>query len=421
VMHRRWGWQERARAGWMLAAASALALAPSSQAQVGYAMRGDTRPFHQWDSAFNTTPRGDTTDGLAWNPGPLDLRPTLGLWAGYDSNLFLDPDNESDDSYWTVAPGVLLLYGNEERNYLTLHYEFENTDYTDFDSEDYDSHLLSAGMQFKGRGYTTRLSEQFSDSTETVPETGNRVSRVDNTTRASIDRQISRRSGAEVHGAYELVNYDGSGFIDYDEYSGGLDLRHQTWPQTQLTVGADYGVVDVSGPESLGDATYVETAVGARGQPMARTEVIARVGYQWRDFEDDLVSIEDWVASIGASRTFWRDSVAGVRVSRRFFPSAVESGGTRVSTDISPYLQHTLLYDLLAISVNGTYAMADFYDPEGESSRSDDRWQLSGVLDWRAASMLSIGVGYTHEEQDSDDAEFSYNRQISFIRALANY
>lgn len=400
-----------------------LVVAGAARAQVGYAMRGDTRPFQQWDSAFNATPQDIEDDGIVWHAGPVDVRPTLGVWAGRDDNVFLAPEGEEiDDTYLTIAPGLLLLYGAEDRNYLTFHYEYEDTDYSDLTSEDSESHLFSGGLQARGRGYTARLSEQFRDTTDAEPETGERVDRVENTLRGSLDRQLSRRTGLEAHGFYETVDYANARYVEYDEYSGGVDLRHQTWPKTRTRIGADYGVVDVKGDGSLGDAEYVESAVGLDGEPAERTQVQVRLGYQWREFDDPgTEAIEDWVASLGVSRTFWRDSVVGVRVSRRFFPSIQELGSTRVATDVSPYLQHMLLRDLLGVSLNGTWSMADFYDRAANETRTDDRWQATAVLDWQALNLLTIGIGYTHEEQESDLAEREYERNLSFVRALANY
>ncbi len=414
----------RIRGGWMAAVAALgmWSVAGGARAQVGYAMRGDTRPFQQWDSALHQTPRDAGDQGIVWHAGDVRIRPTLGFWVGRDDNVFLAPEARQEDTYLTVAPGVILIYGTEERNYITANYEFENTEYNDLKSEDSESHLFSLGTQLRARGYTLRISDQFRDTTDAIPETGERTDRTENTARASLDRQLTRRTGIEAHGFYETVDYAAAGYIDYDEYSVGADLRHRTWPNTHTTLGLDYGVVDVRGPARLGDADYVVAAAGLNGEPLARTRVQARVGYQWRDFKDpDTEAIEDWVGSVAVSQTFWRDSVAGVRVSRRFFPSLREEGGTRLATDISPYLQQVLVRDRLALALNGTYSTADFYDRAANETRSDDRWQVTGVLDWRALDLLTVGAGYTHERQESDLATREYTRNLAFVRALANY
>ncbi|MCE9616183.1 MAG: outer membrane beta-barrel protein [Lentisphaerae bacterium] len=412
------------RGGWLAIGLLALGLcsAPlAGRADVGYAMRGDARPFHHWDSMFNNTQDASAGQGLVWRAGDVDVRPTLGTWLVADDNIFLSHTNAVDDTYWTLAPGVVLLYGQADDNYLTANYEFENTDYADNSGEDFESHLFSAGLQYLARGYTTHVSDQFSQTTDTDPESAQRVKRLDNTADARVDRQISRRTGADVHGRYDVVSYDSDTYLDYNDVSGGLEFRHQTWPKTHLTLGGDYGRVNVKGDGDIGDADYVEAAVGLRGEPVSRTSVEARLGYQHREFDADYDTIDTWVASVGAARTFWRESVAGVNISRRLLPSSQAEGLTRVPLTIAPYVQHEILRDRLALSVSGGYETADYYDANGKTDRSDERWYVTGLLDGRLHDALTVGVGYTREEQDADVMDDSYTQNLVFVRALVNY
>jgi len=389
--------------------------------EVGYAMRGDTRPFHNWDSVFNEATRAVGGEGLVWQGGRAALRPHLGFWFGYDDNVFFDSANEVDDTYFTIAPGLLLIYGSEENNYVTANYEFEDTTYTDESSEDFSSHLASLGVQLRHHAFILHLSDQLSNTRDVEVESAERVERLLNTAQARLGRETHRKTSLEARGLYETVQYDASGFVDYDEYAGGLDVLHSTWPKTQLFVGGTYGVVNMKDDNVVGDADYVEVSGGIRGRPFTRTTVQGRVGYEHREFDDDIESIDEWTALIGASRTLWRDSEVGVNVTRRLLPSSQVEGVTRVASAVAPYFQHILLHDLLAVSLNASFENTDYYDRVGETDRNDDRYLLTGILDLRVISWITIGGGYTYEEQDSNAEGASYTRNLVFVRALGNY
>ena len=401
-----------------------LSCVPFASADVGYSMRGDTRPFHNWDSAFNLSASENDdngTDGVVWDSDSFTFRPHVGMSVGYDDNVYLKPDNEIDDTYWSVAPGIMLIYGQEDDDYLSLNYEYEITKYTDEDVLDYDSHLLSAGVRLTPGLLDVHLSDQYTDSIDVNPETAKRTAREQNSEMLTISRFVSKKTTVVAEQRYDINNYKDDLYLDYDELWFGGWLYHRTFPKVSTFVGAGYGIVNMTDAGVWGDSDYFDCAFGAQGRVTAKTTVHARLGWEDREFEDDIDSIQDWTCLIGVSSRFSNRTYWGVDVSRSLNPSSSRAGYTRIPTVIMPSIRHILWKDSLSVSVSGAYELADYYGHHGEAQRDDKYWYITGVLDWHPQNLLTVGAGFTHAEQTSDIDEDEYSDNRMFFRAMLNY
>ena len=86
-----------------------------------------------------------------------------------------------------------------------------------------------------------------------------------------------------------------------------------------------------------------------------------------------------------------------------------------------PSLRHILWRDRLAFSLRGAYEWGEYYGPDGEWDRQDRYWYVTAILDWHPAQPFTVGLGYTHSEQDSDDDAADYEQDHLFVRAMINY
>ncbi len=394
-----------------------------THADVGYAMRDDTRPFQNWDSAFNLSARDDSfDDGLALVLDKLTIRPTLGFTFGYSDNVYLRQSDEIDDTYYSVAPGVMLVYGSEEGQYLTLNYSYEMTKYFNEDLLDYNSHLFSGGLHLKPGKFQVHLQDQFSDSLEVDPETTRQTAKIQNTENFYANRYISRKTSFLLSQSYIINNYKDNHYLDYDELWVGGSLYHQTFPKIKTFGGVRYGIVDMSDANVIGDADYVTFDFGLQGRLTAKSTVHASVGIENREFKDkEKKSITDWVGLVGissrySSRTYW-----GIDVSRGLTPSSQRGGFTQLATTILPSWRHIFWRNRLSLSLSGSYELSHYYRPDGKEDRDDKYWYITSVLDWNVAKELTAGIGYTHTEQDSQIDEYDYVENRVFLRAMLNF
>lgn len=394
----------------------------SLYAQVGYSMRGNTQPFHNWDSSFNPSGRSksNSKEGFVLKLGSLNIRPNFGAGAGYDNNVFLLHDNYVDDSYYSIAPGIMLVYGTEDNNYLTMNYVYEDIKYSEESELDYDSHLFSLGANYILGHCILHLSDQFSNTRETDAETFQNLDRSANIETFTVDRYISRKSSLKGEQRYEIYDYDLDQYIDYNEFWYGGYFSHQTFPKIKTLIGGGYGMVRMN-DDVMGDADYLELNIGLQGRLTAKTQLHLRGGFQTRKFKDDIEDINEWTALIGLTSRYSRRTYWGVDLSRRLSPSSTQGGYTRVSTSISPYIRHIFGKDHFSISVSGSYEPSDYYGPQGELDRHDTLWYINGGVDLSLFGFSTVGAGCTYTKQIADDEINEYDDTVVYLRAMLNY
>jgi len=394
----------------------------SASGQVGYSMRGDAQPFHNWDSPFNTSGSDASEDDWVIDLGAVEVRPHLGVWFVDDDNVDLDPGGGIDDTYLTIAPGIMLLWGNEGDDYISLNYVYEDVNYTDESRFDFESHLFSAAVRLLTGQYHIHLSDQFSETTDAEPESGQRTSQTLNVETLRLRREISRKTILEGQQRYEIHDFQDDRLFDYDEWWGGLRGYHQTWPKIRTHVSAGTGWIEMQGPDTLGDATYVEGSLGAEGRITAKSSLHAEGGWQRREFDDnEIETIDEWITTVGMSSRLSRRTDWSVDVVRRLTPSSQREGGTRVALGILPTVRHVLWYDRLAASVRGAYEEAEFYGLAGKADREDEYWYVTALLDWQPRQPFTVGLVFTHTEQDSGNDDSDYEQDRIMVRALLNY
>jgi hypothetical protein len=389
--------------------------------EVGYSMRGNSQPFHQWDSAFNTSASDSVEEGFLMRARAWDIRPHVAVSAGYNDNVHLAVDEGVSDTYTTVAPGIMLLYGDEGDDYLTVNYAYELTEYANETTLNYDSHLVSMGVHMMLGQLQLHLSDQFSSTVVTDPETAELTTKLQNFEQFNVSRTLSRKTSFMIEQRYEIHDYETDDYIDYDELWLGGWFYHQTLPKIRTLVGGGFGTIDVSDSTIQGDATYGQVNVGLQGRVTAKTVAHVRGGWQIRTFEDDIEDVTEWTGLIGlsgrfSSRTYW-----GLDFARTLSPSSVREGHTRVANTVKPSIRHILWRDRLSASLSGAYVADEYYDVSAEKNSGNSYWYVTGVLDWHPTELATGGIGYTYTQQESDAGEAEYDQTHIFVRLMINY
>ena len=395
----------------------------SARAEVGYSMRKDVRPFKNWGSAFNLSAK-DITDeqGLAWASDKLKIRPTLSLGLGYMDNVYLSHDNEIGDEYYNIAPGIMLVYGSQDDDYITLNYSYDMTRYFDETVLDYDSHLFSGSVRMTPGAWVIHLQDQFSDSLDVDRETTRRTAKIHNSENLFISRPLSGKTAAVLSQAYMINDYKDDQYLDYDEYWIGGDLFYAAYPKLKLFGGLRYGIVDMKDSDVIGDADYLCYSVGAQGSLTKKTTMHARLSLQSRDFDDDRIKdIDEWTTVVGISSRYSALTSWGIDVGRALTPSSQREGHTQCSTTVTPFWQHLFWHRKMSLTVDGTYEWREYYDLPGKEDRDDRFWYINVVWDWNITKTVTAGLGYTHSRQDSDYDEYDYKVNDIYAHILLNF
>jgi len=393
--------------------------------------------YDSWGSAYDMSAQVAAELGYSFPLGPITVRPHFGIWAGYDDNVYLDEGEEVDDVFITLAPGLMLIYGNPSHNYVSVNYTLELPRYIDESDANYESHHLSTDLHYESAKHTYHLADRFMKTEVKDVEIGERVEKTQNVLSADIERILSSKTSIGIQGLHEIHDYTRDAYIDYYEYRAGGRFYYRITPKTDIFADIGYGWVDLdplsSGSitesmglpdnysSSYGDAEYQEASLGARGKITKKTVMTGRVGFHRREFDDDIETIDDWIASLDMLTRFSSRFQGGFEVSRRLFPWLTVPGNTSVSTTLNPYIRYQLWRNRISLSGSVAYSMVEFYDAEGELDREDEYWEYVGIIDWKSSKHITLGVGYAYSEQETNQSDAKSENGRIIARAMFNY
>ncbi len=411
-------------------------LAGTATGQATMSARGGGA-YDSWGSAYDMSAQVAAELGYSFPVGPFTVRPHFGLWAGYDDNVYLDEEEEVDDVFITLAPGLMVIYGNPSHNYVSVNYTLELPRYIDEDRANYESHHLSTDLHYESAKHTYHIGDRFMQTEVKDIEIGERVEKTQNVLSADIERMMSSKTSVGIQGLHEIHDYKDDSYIDYYEYRVGGRLYYRIRPKTDIFVDAGYGWVDLDPlpddeatadldlpagySSSYGDAEYQEVSVGVRGKVSGKTVMTGRVGFHRREFDDDIETIDDWVASLDTLTRFSSRFQGGFEVSRRLFPWLTVPGNTSVSTTLNPYIRYQLWRNRISLSGSVAYSIVEFYDAEGEQDREDKYWEYVGIVDWKSSKLVTLGIGYAYSEQESNRSGAESENGRIIARAMFNY
>lgn len=377
---------------------------------------------------------------LEWPVGPFRVRPRVEVTAIYDSNVYLDEGETTDDSYVTISPGVMLIYGNEHHNYAYADYAFSVPTFFSEKDEDIESYTLTLfGHYEKGKTGST-VWYRLRDVREADTVVGSRVTKEQHVMGGSVERWVSSKTSVSGSGRYEDHAYDEPTYTDYEQVEGSVRVKWQALPKTAFFGQAAFGEVDVEDDErSYGDAQYTELSVGVRGRLRPKVGTVARVGWQVREFDERaLDDVERWTASVKVDARVLAHLRAKLGVWSSLRPAVNAAGFTTVETRIEPALSRRIGSDRLIGTVAGFLGFVEYRgspDPVGPSStssaavydgREDEYWGWSALLDWWMYEHVSLGAGFSYIENDSDadaaaaDRGTSYDGSRAWMRLAIN-
>lgn len=450
--------------------------------------------YDSWGSAYDMSAQVAAELGYSFPLGPFTVRPHFGVWAGYDDNVYLQEGKAEttktvdvatgevvseegskgkvDDVFITLAPGLMLIYGNPSHNYISMNYTLELPRYIDESDANYESHHLSTDLHYESAKHTYHLADRFMQTEVKDIEIGERVEKTQNVLSADIERMLSSKTSIGVQGLYEIHDYQKESYVDYDEYRAGGRFYYRITPKTDIFADIGYGWVDLDSEQfeddDYGDAEYQEFSLGVRGKLGKKTTIIGRAGYHRREFDgedeywfrannyswsngnvegsttrgkgDILEPIEDWIASLDMMTRFSSRFQGGLEISRRLFPSIQTPGDTSVSTTVNPYMRYQLWRNRISLSLSVAYSIVEFYPAEtvsysettwygepddaervSDKDREDEYWEYVGIIDWKSSKHITLGVGYAYSEQETNQSDAKSENGRIIVRAMFNY
>ena len=366
--------------------------------------------------------------------GPGKLIPTLNVSETYDDNIFNQPNNEESSSILSLKPQLQFL-AEDNANTYALTYVGDYGIYHSSDDDNYDEHGLSldALLDMSARtnvtlagSYETKHDARGTGSSEggaaqsrTSPDEYDLVG-------ASIIWDFGAddaRFGAQLSASYSDIEYTNNRletqFRDRDEnkFSGKLfgRLQSKTRVFVQIESGdIEYNVLPITGGALDSDLTVM--SLGVEWEATGKTTGSIKIGRTDKEF--DSASLIDADLNTWEAEIVWSPrSYSNVYLTSSSSPQ--ETNGTGSFID-SRTTEISWLHDWSGV-LHSSFSVAAGNDEYEGDPRSDDRTNYSIGVNYDFDRWMNIGLAYSYQELDSNNAVFSYDKSsiaLSFDLSL---
>jgi hypothetical protein len=354
-----------------------------------------------------------------WKLGPFYVKPEFAVRdLGWDSNVYLEPDERSDFTA-TIAPAVRLAlpFGD---NVFSFRQEVAYVYFQDFEADrgwDWSSvvglDLLLGSVRLDLREVLRRTREHYGVEVVTRPR------RVENRFLATLG--TDRDAGLYLEGSlrYDLIRFDsGQSFegeslpdrLDHDEVAAGLAGFLELGPARLLGGGEVRRDRFRLEPESNDSDGYFVFG-GLRLGPDSTWRGDARVGYQVLDpRRPDHPEFSGLGVDVALTGEVGEAAVVAVEAERGPRYSTFEDNLFFVLTGFRAGLTLPVA-DRLALELGSALAESSYplaSAPEGGSKRDDRQWSLVAATVFKLSREVGLRLGLEYRERSSNLDGYDY-------------
>ena len=366
--------------------------------------------------------------------GPFRILPSLGFSVEYDDNILLTPDNEIDDVIFHIIPGIMIELPSRQYA-IRLGYQADvlrYADNTDLDTVHHNA-LADARVNFNF-GLGLRLTDRFLITDEfagfPVPEQTQRVDRWENTLDAGADYTVRERYTFDVNYQWFMVDYkDDPQFnqFDRDDHTIAGTFFYRIFSKTSILGEVDYNLVRYDVPvvarDRDSDSWFFK--LGVKGDLTAKTTILLKAGWQWKDYENP--NRQDWDGLIAELNFIWKyRDPSEVRVfGGRANVESLEQGANYYVTsyggaEVRHFLSERLIVRLAALGGVNEYPE----DPllgVNSADRVDHFFDAGVSLKYQMRRWLAFELGYNFLILDSNFDQFDYRDNRIRASVLFSY
>ncbi len=208
---------------------------------------------------------------------PVKFHPHFDLQSTYDDNILITPNNKIGDFSFTLSPGLQMMYGDLDHNYLSLDYTLGVERFyrrTDFDAV---NHYVTFKGVFNFSRLKLQIDHTFKDETSENFEVATRLEEQANITRISAEYSLNQYFSMAALYHMEFHHFPTPGQIDNELYEPGVALYYHLTSKTDIFGEFDYGWADVAQGD---DQQFESASLGLRGKITSKIRGELQVGYE---------------------------------------------------------------------------------------------------------------------------------------------
>ncbi len=387
------------------------------------------RPAGAWTAltaaGVLTGPAGqalEVRDLLAFNVGPVVVKPRLSLAASYSDNVYSLPAGtifedlglirSRDDFFFMIGPELRARLGREGGDrQIDFAYRFDQTLFVENTDSDSSNHSFSLGGSVAvGRiEYDTRNSISLMNSVlsgyeatlEGVLAPSGNVERNSYSTSHTVTYALSAKGRVRLEGSLTHREYPGRDieqrrFVDSTDWRlrAGYDYAYSQ--KLRFAVLGHYGQQlrsSAEGFSNLSDADIYGGSVTASGSFTPKLSGNVRVGYEFRDFQQDGGSDGYPLVGVGLTQQFSEKTSVSLNYNRSGSVSASTGGGT-VTDSVGLGFQQVLGGGRPWFLNAGIYYLHTDYT---EGDRRSENFRFTVGLAYQLRQWASAFINYSFE------------------------
>lgn len=341
--------------------------------------------------------------------GQLTLSPFLNVQGTWDSNVYLTEEDETDDFFLDIVPGIAFL-NKTERLIISGRGWGQFRRYLDETSLDSDSYGEKVGLVWgEEERLTLAVNEKYIHLTDYEIEprgvdtlnlsAQNLMLAEDRTERVErdlfdigpvVEYHVSEKFQVDVGYSYGSVDYETNSLFDWHENRGQVELRHKITDKTSALVNGQYSEQTSDGYTN--DSTYYIVRGGFLFEATKKTAVKASAGVESYDFGNTTPLGEDLSEDL-----FSYDIVGSWQATEKILVEAMAKNGMQPAAQ---YIANTKEMTLAAL---------------GASYDITKSWILSLAGSWRYDD-------YRGKVEDPNDGRLRFkNRELYGGRLRLDY
>ena len=363
-------------------------------------------------------------DPLGIRAGSFLIFPELAVTAGYNSNLFADPDVVVGDQFVETRP-ALRVRSQWSRHELDLDLDGAFRRHLSETTEDRDDGSLRVGgqvdvtraLRVNARLLVARETEDRGTvNDEGLIESPRSLNRLEGSLEVARDfdqlrigltaAAFRRNFLSEEDADRDRTDYR---VIPRLEYEASPSLRLFT--ATQLEARRFDTVVDtnldsVNYGFDLGTVFDINDLITG----------LVQVGVARTDFDDAALVDQTNLTTLG--QVIWVPtplSTVRLNFERSVIPTSVADSGSRTRTAARILVEHDLRRNL-TLALEADYRIDDFEQETADDEFSDNRLNLGAAAEWRFNRWLGMEVAYEFADRSSTDPSREFTRNQVFIR-----
>jgi polysaccharide biosynthesis protein VpsM len=229
----------------------------------------------------------------------------------FDSNIYLNTNNEKSDTIFSFTPGVDLVFGKGSATTGDVYYREEIRRYSSNTVQN--TNLSNFGVKAKYSNGVTKADfnasyAQVAQNDNYIRATGDIVHRNVSNLSGVIEFGISEKTVIGIGGAFDKVDYGPATYTDSRVWSLPLDVYYQASPKLDWSAGYRYRSTDLSGSAPGSKDNFL--SLGARGEFTPKLTGQVRAGYTQRSFDvrgsESLFGVDGNLTYLFSEKTSYR-------------------------------------------------------------------------------------------------------------------